>query len=224
MSTKYQPQQTATHTRLAETRAVFALKGGEGLNLPQILTLITGRDSAALWQHFGSITAIIRAADVELATFLPPVTRQRLKAALELAKRIAFEIVPDKEQRITSPDDAAIIFMAEMRHLQQEELHVLLLNSNMGIVGKEMIYRGNVNTSIARIAEIFRPAIRENAPNIIIAHNHPSGGLEPSPSDVHITRKIIEAGELLDIKVLDHLIIGSNGYTSMKARNLGEWL
>ena len=90
------------------------------------------------------------------------------------------------------------------------------------VLGVETVYRGNVNTSIVRTSEVFREAIRRNAPAVIVFHAHPSGDPEPSPDDVSTNRQIVEAGKLLDTDVLDHIIIGHNGrYVSLKERGLG---
>ncbi len=84
----------------------------------------------------------------------------------------------------------------------------------------QTLYIGNVNTSVIRVSEIFKEAIRENATAIIIVHNHPSGDPTPSPEDVHVTERIIEAGQLLDVEVLDHIVIGDQRYVSLKERGL----
>jgi DNA repair protein RadC len=84
------------------------------------------------------------------------------------------------------------------------------------------VYRGNVNSAIVRTGEVFREAIRRNAPSLIVFHAHPSGDPEPSPEDVSVTRTIIEAGKLLDVETLDHIIIGHGGrFVSLKERGLG---
>ena len=83
------------------------------------------------------------------------------------------------------------------------------------------VYQGSLNSSWIRIAEVFRDAVRINAAAVIIAHNHPSGDPTPSPEDVAVTKAIVEAGKLLDIEVLDHLVIGQGRYVSMKAKGLG---
>jgi DNA repair protein RadC len=89
------------------------------------------------------------------------------------------------------------------------------------VLASPTVYKGNVNTSVVRIAELFREAIRHNSTGLILAHNHPSGDPTPSPEDVRITRQIVESGKLLDIDVLDHLIIGQGRYISLKERGLG---
>jgi DNA repair protein RadC len=112
--------------------------------------------------------------------------------------------------------------MAEMAALDQEHLKVLLLNTKNEVMSTQEIYVGNVNSAVVRVAEVFRPAIRDNAPSIIVAHNHPSGDPTPSPEDVAITRELVAAGKLLGIELLDHVVIGSgNRYISLNEKRLG---
>jgi len=99
-------------------------------------------------------------------------------------------------------------------------LRVLLLNTRNQVLDIVEIYHGSLNSSMVRIAEIFKPAIRKNAASILLAHNHPSGDPAPSPDDIAVTRAIIEAGKLLDIEVLDHLVIGQGRFVSLKERRL----
>jgi DNA repair protein RadC len=109
-----------------------------------------------------------------------------------------------------------------MANLDQEELRVLLLDTRNRVIGTRTIYRGSLNTTMVRVGEIFRPAIEAPAAAIIVGHNHPSADPTPSPEDVRLTRQIAEAGKLLDIDLLDHLIIAAAGrYTSLKERGLG---
>lgn len=125
---------------------------------------------------------------------------------------------------IHSPANAAAILAPFMEHLAQEELWQLVLNTRNRVLKVCRLYRGSLNQSQVRIAEVFRHAIVENAASIIIAHNHPSGDPSPSPEDVAITKAIVEAGRLLDVDVLDHLIISNDGRTrfiSLKERQLG---
>ena len=144
----------------------------------------------------------------------------QLKAGLEIGRRLLIA-APNERPQITSPADAANLLMLEMGHLEQEHLRVLLLDTKNQVLASPVIYKGNVNTSVIRIAELFRAAIRHNSTALIMAHNHPSGDPTPSPEDVRVTRQIIEAGALLDIEVLDHLIIGQGRYVSLKERGLG---
>ena len=142
-------------------------------------------------------------------------------AALELGRRIV-SLAPEERAQIGCPQDAANLVAAEMAPLAQEHLIVLLLNTRNQVVAKREIYIGTVNSSAVRPAEVLRPAVRENAPSIIVAHNHPSGDPTPSPEDVAVTRDLIAAGKLMDIELLDHLVIGQGGrFVSLKEKGLG---
>jgi len=111
--------------------------------------------------------------------------------------------------------------LSEMGVLEQEHLRTLLLDTKNRVLAKREIYVGSLNTSLIRVGELFRPAIHANCAAIIVVHNHPSGDPTPSPEDVAVTRQIVEAGKLLDIEVLDHLIIGWQRWISLKERGLG---
>jgi DNA repair protein RadC len=109
----------------------------------------------------------------------------------------------------------------EMSALEQEELWVILLNTRNSVIDVDAVYKGSLNSSQVRVGELFRTAIRRNAAAIIVVHNHPSGDPTPSPDDVAITRAILQAGKLLDIDVLDHLVIAGGRHVSLKERGLG---
>ncbi len=123
--------------------------------------------------------------------------------------------------RISSPGDAYEFLRIEMEDLEQEQLRTLNLNTKNRILSSSMIYQGSVHTTVIRIAEIFRPAIIDNATGLIIAHNHPSGDPTPSPEDAAITREIVKVGQMLDIDVMDHIVIGRGKFVSLKERGLG---
>lgn len=144
----------------------------------------------------------------------------QLKAALELGYRLQRES-PAERPAIHSPEDAAALVQYEMSGLEQEELRVILLNTRNQVERIETIYRGSLNSSQIRVGELFKAAIRNNAAAMIVVHNHPSGDASPSPDDVAVTRAIVQAGKLLDVEVLDHLVIGINAYVSLKNRGLG---
>lgn len=123
--------------------------------------------------------------------------------------------------RISSPTDAYEFLRVEMEGLEQEQLRTLNLNTKNRILSAPMIYQGSVHTTVIRIGEIFRPAIIVNASGLIVAHNHPSGDPTPSPEDAAITREIVKVGQLLDIDVVDHIVIGRGKFVSLKERGLG---
>jgi DNA repair protein RadC len=144
----------------------------------------------------------------------------QLKAALELGRRLS-STQPEERAVIRSPEDAANLLMADMSVLDQEQLRVLHLTSKNHVISISEVYKGNVNTSLIRPSELFREAVRENCPAIIVVHNHPSGDPEPSREDIAVTEQIVAAGRVLDIEVLDHIIIGRQRYESLKERGLG---
>ena len=173
--------------------------------------------------EFDGLAGLARAGYAELCGLhgLNHAKSSEIMAALELGRRIA-SLAPEERAQISCPQDAASLLAAEMEPLVQENLVVLLLNTRNQVVARRTIYIGTVNSSAVRPAEVIRPAIRENAPSIIVAHNHPSGDPTPSPEDISVTRDLAAAGKLMDIELLDHLIIGHGGrFTSLKEKRLG---
>jgi DNA repair protein RadC len=159
--------------------------------------------------------------ELTLTHGLGPVGAARLKAALELGRR-ALLATPEERPVVRSPADAVQFLMAEMAHLEQEHFRVLYLDTRNRLLGAETLYVGSLNASHIRVGEVFREAIRRNCAAIICAHNHPSGAADPSPEDVAVTRQIVEAGNLLDVECLDHLIVSrGQRYVSLRERGLG---
>ena len=144
----------------------------------------------------------------------------QIKAALELGRRLLVT-APHERPQMRSPADAANLLMAEMSLLPQEHLRTVLLDTRNRVISIPTIYVGSLNTAQVRVGEMFREAIRANCAGMIVVHNHPSGDPTPSPEDVQVTRMIVEAGSLLNIDVLDHLIIGRQRFVSLKERGLG---
>ena len=173
--------------------------------------------------EFDGLAGLARAGYSELCKQrgLNHAKTSEIMAALELGRRIA-SLAPEERAQISCPQDAASLLIAEMEPQVQEHLVVLLLNTRNQVVARRTIYIGTVNSSAVRPAEVLRPAIRENAPSIIVAHNHPSGDPTPSPEDISVTRDLAAAGKLMDIELLDHLVIGHGGrFTSLKEKRLG---
>jgi|YNPNPStandDraft_1061719.scaffolds.fasta_scaffold49408_4 DNA repair protein RadC len=144
----------------------------------------------------------------------------QLKAAFELGRRLLVA-APHERPTVRSPADVANLLLLEMGMLEQEHLRTVLLDSKNHVLKVHTVYIGSLNTTAVRVAELFREAIRLNCAALIVAHNHPSGDPTPSPEDVQVTRQIVEAGKLLNIDVLDHLIIGQARWVSLKERGLG---
>ena len=140
-------------------------------------------------------------------------------AAIELGKRIAGS-PGEKRYTVGNPEEVAALYMEEMRHLKKEHFKVLFLNTKNEIMSAENTSIGNLNSSIVHPREVFRSAVKKGAAAIIVIHNHPSGNPLPSQNDLDITRRLEEAGQLLGIPVLDHLIIGDGVFISLKEKML----
>lgn len=198
----------------AELLAIILRTGTGGENVIRL--------AERLLYRFNGLPGIARASITELRSVKGIGTAKavEIKAALELGRRLQASS-PEERPKVTSPADAANLLMSEMAFLEQEHLRLVLLDTRNQVLATPTIYVGSLNTSVVRIGELFRSAIRENAAALIVAHNHPSGDPSPSPEDIHVTRQIKQAGELLDITLLDHIIIGQQRFVSLKERGLG---
>jgi len=173
---------------------------------------------------FKGLEGLQRVTFIELCQVegVGPAKAAQLKAAIELGSRIARK-QPEDRVLITSPQDVADQVQYKMATLEQEELWVLLLDSRNRLIQTDQLYRGSLNSSSVRPAEIYKSGIRHNAASLIIVHNHPSGDPAPSPEDVQLTRMLIEAGKMLEMPILDHIIIGARGICSLKSMNSELW-
>lgn len=142
-----------------------------------------------------------------------------LLAAVEMGKRIA-ALAPGERPIIRSPQDAAELLMPSLRYESKEKFMALLLSTKNHVLATPIISVGTLNASIVHPRELFREAINYNAAVVILAHNHPSGDPTPSQEDISLSRKMVEAGQLLDIAVLDHVIIGDGEYVSLKEKGI----
>lgn len=143
-----------------------------------------------------------------------------IKAALELGRRMILATVESRPQ-IKTPADAAQLLMLDMGLLEQEEVRTMLLDTRNRVLAMPTIYKGSLNAVSMRVAEVFKEAIRHNSASIIVAHNHPSNDPTPSAEDITVTKTLVQAGKLLDIEVLDHVVVAQNRYVSLKERGLG---
>jgi DNA repair protein RadC len=114
-----------------------------------------------------------------------------------------------------------MLFGPEMALLEQEHVRVVLLDTRSRVISWKDVHIGNVHSAVVRVAEVFKEAVREGCPSIIIVHNHPSGDPEPSPDDAGLTKQLEEAGRLLGVEVADHIVIGRSGIVSLRERGLG---
>lgn len=206
--------------------------GSGALTNRELLTLVIGSGSAG--RPASAIAgALLHAAGGSLRQLsavlskgeridgVGPATSARVSAALELGRRLARE-GPVERERITSAADVYARCAPALRDLVQEEFRLLLLNTQHGVLRELTITRGTVDGSLIHAREVFRPAIAESATSVILVHNHPSGDPTPSPDDYRVTLQLAEAGRILAIPVLDHVVIGDGRYASFVERGILE--
>jgi len=210
-------------------RERLALHGAGALTAAELIGILWGSgthghtavDAAidALRRHEG-LVGLARATDVELETVpgVGPVRAAQLSAAFELGRRVVTDW-PQGRWTVRAPRDVGERLVPQMGYLEREELRVVLLNTRNAVLRQVTVYQGNVSSSLVRIGELFRDAVRLNATGVILVHNHPSGDSTPSPDDLRLTAEALAAGRLLDIQLLDHLIVAGDGFVSL--RDLG---
>ncbi len=198
----------------AELIAILLRVGVKGENAVEV--------GQRLLNKFGGISGLHRASMKDLIAqhAVGEAKAAQIKAAIELGRRLTLE-TSEERPSIHSPADAAALLQYDMSALEQEHLRVILLDRRNRVLEKVEVYKGSVNSSQVRVGELFKEAVKANASAIIVAHNHPSGDPTPSPDDIAVTRAIVQAGKLLDIDVLDHLVIGQGRWVSLKERGLG---
>ena len=212
-------------------REKFLLKGKYALSDSELLAIILGsgnnEDSAVElarkilssvdynWQKLSklSIKDLMKFKGIGEAKAIS------VAAALEIGRRKAAQEIPEKE-KVTSVNDLYKIFSQYLSDLQTEEFWAIFLNQKNHVIYKTQISKGGISGTLVDVRVIFRIAIEHFATSVVVAHNHPTGNLTPSQPDISITRRIKEAGDLLDIKLLDHLIIGENSFFSFSEQGL----
>jgi DNA repair protein RadC len=211
-------------------RERLALRGPAGLTSAELIGLLWGSGANgrsamdlatdALSRHDG-LTGLARASDLELQAIagIGAAKSAQLAAAFELGRRLLADW-PTNSWTIRSPRDVADRLVLQMGRLEREELRVVVLNTKNVVLRVVTVYQGNVATSLVRVGELFRDAVRLSAANVILVHNHPSGDPTPSPDDLHLTAEALAAGRLLDIQLLDHLIVGHDAYVSLRDRGI----
>lgn len=172
-------------------------------------------------QQVGSVRRLVDMSAEELMAIkgIGSAKAVQLKAGIELGLRLARTRM-DEPVVIRSPRDAADVLMEQLRYLQKEHFVCLFLNTKNHIIAQETLSIGSLNASIVHPREVFRAAIKRSSASILCAHNHPSGDPAPSPEDISLTSRLKEAGEIVGIEVLDHLIIGDGEFVSLKEQGL----
>ena len=203
----------------ASLTASLAREGLAALRDDELLGLLLGtREAGRAALELVSPDGLAGLARAELVDLLPigPRRAGTLLAALELGRRAA-TAWPVNGWRVRTPADLAERLIPAMGHLPREELRAVLLNTKNAVTGMVTIYAGNLAGSPVRVGEVFRDAVRRQAAALVVVHNHPSGDPAPSAEDLRITRELAEAGRLLDIELVDHLVIGHGRWVSLRA-------
>jgi DNA repair protein RadC len=198
----------------AELLAILLRVGVSGMN---VIVL-----AQSMLRSYGGWAGLMRAEHADLARHhgVGDAKAAAIKAALEIGRRLLLS-ASDERLQIRSPADAAQLMQIEMSHLDQEHLRAICLDTKNRVQKVKTVYIGSVNSAVIRVGEVFKEALKLNSTAIIVVHNHPSGDPTPSSEDVLVTRQIVEAGKLLDVEVLDHLVIGHGRFVSMRERGLG---
>ena len=211
-------------------RERLELRGAGGLTSAELIALLwgsgsRGKSAVGLAEdaiaRFDGLTGIARASGLELEGIagVGAAKAAQLQAAFELGRRLLADW-PTARWTVRSPGDVADRLVLQMGRLEREELRVVILNTKNVVQRVVTAYQGNLSSSVVRIGELFRDAVRLTAAGIILVHNHPSGDPTPSPDDLHLTAEALAAGRLLDINVLDHLVIGHDAWVSMRDRGI----
>ena len=212
-------------------REKFLLKGKNSLSDAELLAIIMGsgnREDSAVelarkilnsvgnnWHNL----SLLQISDLMKFKGIGEAKAISIAAALEIGRRRAAQEVPEKVQ-VTSSQESYKVLLPYLSDLQTEEFWAIYLNQNNRILGKGKLSSGGINQSVVDVRILFKTALEYFATGIVIAHNHPSGNLKPSNEDLKITKQITEAGKILNIQLLDHLIIVQNSYLSFADENL----
>ncbi|WP_238652089.1 RadC family protein [Paenibacillus piscarius] len=202
--------------------------GAESLSQAELLAILlrTGAQSESaihiaqrLLNIAGGLRGLADLSIEELTTIkgIGPAKAVQLKAGIELGRRMANSRLTEAVV-IRSPQDAAEILTEQLRYLQKEHFICLFLNTKNHVIAQETLSMGSLNASIVHPREVFRAAMKCSSAAIICAHNHPSGDPTPSPEDISLTSRLVQAGEIVGIDVLDHLVIGDSSYVSLKQK------
>ena len=205
--------------------------GSEALSAQEILALILGRGikgesvmvtSQKLLSRFGNLKGIANASVEELSEIkgVGLAKAAQIKAALELSKRLEGDAGEKQKPAVKSPEDVVNIVRSQLKGKKKEHFLVLCLDTRNRVINCRSVSIGSLDTSIVHPREVFREAVSSSAASVIFVHNHPSGDPEPSKEDVELTKRLVKAGEIIGVDVLDHIVVCDRSYLSLKASNL----
>ena len=198
--------------------------GEQALSAQELLQLILGRGIAGesvvvtaqkLLTQFGSLQKLSEASVEELSSIkgIGLAKAAQIKATFEISRRLSTQTSPYKSKELTDPEKVFKFMRGKIKDYKKERLYVISLNTRSWTVNEVSV--GTLDSSIAHPREAFSEAIKSNASSVIFVHNHPSGDTEPSQEDIELTRQLVEAGKLLGIEVLDHIVITANDFRSI---------
>lgn len=203
--------------------------GEQALSAQELLQLILGRGVAGesvaltaqkLLAQFGSLQKLAEASIEELSSVkgIGLAKAAQIKAAFEISRRLSTQTPSYKSKELTDPEKVYRLIKSKLKDYHKEHFYIIALNSRGYSIAEVSV--GSLNTSVAHPREVFAEAIKNKAASVVFVHNHPSGDPEPSGDDLVITKRLIEAGEILDIAVVDHIIITRSNYLSLKAQGM----
>jgi DNA repair protein RadC len=221
----------ATHLDLDSLRERMMKLGSETLSTTELVAMALGTGAGnnalelteRLMLEYGGLLGVARLGLADLCEVpgMGIAKATQLRAVLDLSERLRIETRVAEKTKIIRPADVADLYMPEMSFLEQEHLRTVLLDRRNNIIAVHEVYQGTLTSIDVQPRDVFREAIRRNCAAIIVVHNHPSGDPQPSTEDVRATQQLVDAGKLLDIQVLDHLIIGHGQYVSLRERGMG---
>ena len=206
-----------------DARERLLAAGADALTTRDLLGLLTARPADGLLRRYGTLRRLAKASPMELVRE-PGVGRAsavRLSAALALGRRLHAERLP-RGRRLARSAEIFEAFHARLRDLRKERFLAVLLDAKNRVLREDLVSEGILTASLVHPREVFGPAIREAAAGLVLVHNHPSGDPEPSPEDLEVTRRLCAVGELVGIRVLDHVVVGDGRYVSFLERGLIE--
>lgn len=199
--------------------------GEQSLSAQELLQILLGRGVAGesvvitaqkLLSQFGSLQKLAEASIEELSSVkgIGLAKSAQIKAAFEIGRRLSTQSLPYKSKELTDPKKVYQLIKSKLKDYHKEHFYIIVLNSRNYSVAEVSV--GSLDASIVHPREVFAEAIKNKASSVIFVHNHPSGDSEPSESDLDTTKQLIEAGKILDIEVVDHIIVTKNNYFSFK--------
>lgn len=203
--------------------------GEQALSAQELLQIILGRGIAGesvvvtaqkLLSQFGSLQKLAEASIEELSSVkgIGPAKATQIKAVFEISRRISTQTPPYKSKELSDPKKVYELIKGKLKNYHKEHFYIITLNSRNHSIAEVSV--GSLNASIVHPREVFAEAIKDKASSVIFSHNHPSGDPEPSEDDLITTKQLTEAGKILDIEVVDHIIVTKNSYFSFKDGNL----